>query len=179
MTLLPFLSEPLPWHLSRAANGATNTVGCRTEIQLTSPCRQQILNIFWSSTSCHHSEVIGSCAPKDDQGCDIQESIPQGTMMAGKGSSSPSVGDALGSKDSSVLGFEGWQGIVGSVRGFAVLRGLLKCVALNLFPQCAVIGLAWENSWETSGTKASRARQGWGGLVHGLSTVTENEQQKP
>lgn len=46
MTLLPFLSEPLPWHFSRAANGAADTVGHRTEIQMTSPCRQQILNTF-------------------------------------------------------------------------------------------------------------------------------------
>lgn len=74
------------------------------------------------------------------KGCSIQASIPQGTRMAGKGSSSPSVRDSLGSKDTSVLGFGCWQGIVGSMRGFAVLRGLLKCLALNLFPQRAVIG---------------------------------------
>lgn len=110
-------------------------------------------------SNCRHSEVISSCVPKDAQRCNIQASIPQRTRMAGKGSSSP-------------LGFRGWQIIVGSIRGFAVLRGLLKCIAPNLFPQYAVIGLAWE----TSGTRESRARQGWGGPAHGIPSVTENEQ---
>lgn len=91
--LLPFLSEPLPQHFSRAADGAANTIGHRTEILLTSPCRQQILTTFWSSTSCHHSEVSSSShVPKDAQGCSIQASISQGTRMAGKGSSTPPWG---------------------------------------------------------------------------------------
>lgn len=136
MTLLPFLSEPLPWHFSRAASRAANTAGHRTKSSQTTD--SYYILVF---SNCHHSEVISSCVPKDAQGCNIQASIPQRTRMAGKGSSSP-------------LGFRGWQIIVGLIRGFAVLRSLLKCVAPNLFPQYAVIGLAWENSWETSGTRA-------------------------
>lgn len=118
MSLPPFLTEPLPCHFSRAANTAPNTVGHRTEIRLTSPCRQQILITFGSSASCHYSEVFISCVPKDAQGGNIQAYIPQGIRMAGKGSSSPSVRDALGSKDTSVLVLEAGKKLWDQSEGF-------------------------------------------------------------
>lgn len=172
MPLLPFLSEPLqqsspwsskhswPWNRNPADKSLQTTdpyymlVFCKL-----SPFRSQ--QQLWAK-GCSRLQYSNIHSTRDQDGRE--------------GKQQPPMRDDLGSQDTSVLGFGGGQGIVGSMRKFAVLRGLLKCIALNLFPQCAVIGLAWENSWGTNGTRASRARWGWGGPAHGLPAVTGNEQ---
>lgn len=57
------------------------------------------------------------------------------------------------------------------------LERFVKVLSSEPFPTvCFHRKQLGKTSWERTWSRASRARQGWGGSAHGLPTVTENEQ---
>lgn len=156
MSLLPFPSEPPPWHFSTAADGSSKQGwpegrNCSDESsQTTAPYYVSVLHkliplvspvsSFRSHQQLHAEgrsriwmQYLDIHATRDHDGREGEQQLSCEGCTGHQGHLCPHFWRLT------------WNcGIKKKV--CKVLRGLLKRVALNLFLQHAVIGLVWENS---------------------------------
>lgn len=173
MSLLPFPSEPPPWHFSGAADGSSKDgwpEGRNPSDESSQTTAPYYVSVFHKLTllvspvspfrSLQQLHVWAGCsriwkqhpdihAARDNHGREGEQQTPSEGCTGLQGHLCPCFWKLTGD-----CGFK--------EKVCKVLRGLLECIALNLFLQHGVIGLTWENSWETSGRRASRASLGMG-----------------